>query len=219
MSTGQPVFGADERVESAPQLPAELVAKLKDKSAAQQTAIIIDYYSTREKAIIKQAKEAIRTQTPVREEGTTVRIERSLDTPPVVQPGELDGARSTLIAAAKVQAARDKKYWDRFLPDIEKIMANMTPEYRVNFEYWETAYYNLVGMNKALLDTEEKAAEARAVQLTAERASAGAETPAIVAPLPSTVTGKILPGLGISEKQYRDAQTNIDKGVWPLTFD
>src|SRR5437879_5106591 len=101
----EPVFSPDERVETSPQLPKELVAKLEGKSAQQQTALIIDYYSTREKAVISQAREAIRTNDPTKvpgDKGTTVRMERQ-ETPPNVNPNELDGARTTLIAAAKQQ--------------------------------------------------------------------------------------------------------------------
>jgi hypothetical protein len=219
-----PVFSPDERVDTPQALPSELVTKLQGKSAAEQASLIIDYYSKREKAVIAQAKEAIRTQDPTKvpghEKGTTVRTERTdLNQSTTVNQPELDGARATLIAAAKVQAARDKKYWDRFLPDVEKIMAGMTPEFQVDFRYWETAYYNLVGQNKAKLDQEDKDAEANAARLTAERASAGHETPEVLEPLPPTVTGKILPGLGITEAQYRTGQKNIAEGKWPLTFD
>jgi hypothetical protein len=216
-----PVFGQEDRVETPSSLPPELVAKLQGKTAPEQQRIIIDFYQGREKTIIQKAKEAIRVQ-------DSAALPNDQRTPPVTRVNterqdlnstELDGARQTLIAAAVNQARIGKKYWDRFDSEIKKIMDQMDPQYRVNFQYWETAYYNLVGANKETLDKEEKDAEVKAAQLLSERANAAPELTVPDAPLHADVTGKILPGLGINEKQYREGQKNIAEGRWPLTFD
>lgn len=220
MSAG-PVFGQDDRVDQPTGLPAELVAKLQGKSVAEQTRLIVEYYQTREKTIIQKAKEAIRTQDP-----------STIDQPPkppvnrvqteradVVDQKTVDGATITLIAAAKNQAKIGKKYWDRFEAEIEKIMAGMDPQFRVNFQFWETAYNNCVGLNYDLIQKEEKDAEARAATLTAERANAAPEPTLPPAPLPEVVRNKVLPGLGLTEEQYRTGQKNLETGKWPLTFD
>jgi hypothetical protein len=209
----EPVFDATERVptNSAPQLPKEL----EGKSPAE----IVNYYAKREQGIITQAREAIRANDPTKIPGekpnTSVRMERPVENVPAA---ELDGARATLAAAAETQAKQGKKYWTRFEAEIRGVMSKMALENRVDFNYWEAVYFNLVGQHKDVLETEEREAAAAATRLAAERANAPPEPAGTPPPaLPAKVMEKVLPGLGITEDRYRKAATQIEKGEWPLT--
>jgi hypothetical protein len=112
-----------------------------------------------------------------------------------------------------------KTYWSRLEADILKIMGQQPPENQVDVNVWETAYNTLVGMNLERLLREDRETTEAAARSAAERAQTPAQTIAAPLPLPVEVTAKILPGLNISEEQYRTAQNNINNGVWPLTSD
>ena len=60
---------------------------------------------------------------------------------------------------------------------------------------------------------------ADAARIAAERSAPPSGAPVAPVPLDSKVTSKVLPGLGISEEQYRTAQDNMNTGKWPLTAD
>ena len=206
-----PMFTIEERSsQSADGLPAELQGK--------SPADIAKYYQNRERQIIDKAKDAIRASGTPLPPPTRVTMERATET--TVPAGELDGARATLRETAKQAAKnRNNKYWSRFESDIETVMAKMGTEQQCDFNYWEAVYHNLVGQNKDKLENEEREAATTAARLVSERPAGGLETPIPDQPLPAVVTGKICPGLEISEKQYRTASEKMSSGVWPLTFD
>src|SRR5882672_7272432 len=152
----EPVFEQSERVpppsgEQPINLPKELVAKLEGKTAAQQTALITQYYQGREQQIIQTAREAIRTNNPggllggAQPPNSRVTMERPTTEVP---SGELDAARATLRETARRAAQTNKKYWSRFEAQIEAVMSKMAPEQQVDFNYWEAVYFNLLGQNK-----------------------------------------------------------------------
>lgn len=204
-----PVFSAEDRVRQT-QLPAELQGVTDPVKVAQ-------YYQQRE----AQLREQLRTQTPPQPTRVTV-TEPTQPTPSPVATftaAEATGARETLIAAARSQARQGKKYWDRLSDKIEAFMRQAAPEDQVNSMVWETYYNTLVGMQLTTLLEGDRIAEAEANRLAAERSSAPPERAAAPAPLPVEVTGKVLPGLGINETQYREAQDRMMKGSWPLTAD
>jgi hypothetical protein len=135
---------------------------------------------------------------------------------PITQ-AEADASRVTLIEAARVTAKSGKKYWDKLSEDIERLMAPLAIEDRLNYRVWETCYHTLVGMNKEKFDAEDRAAVETASREAAARSSAPIENQTPPPPLDAKIVSKVLPGLGISEEQYRAATEHIAKGVWPLT--
>jgi hypothetical protein len=201
-----PVFDQRDRVTDVSQLPAELRGVTDPVKIAQ-------YYQGREARLRTEL-----AAQPVKTETSRVTIEQKTDDKPVVMTqAEAEGARSTLIQTARNTAKLGKKYWDRLSADIEKLMSPMAPEDKVNSDVWSTVYNTLVGMNYEKLTSEDAASAAEATRIASERSTAPASLQEAPPPLPIEVTGKILPGLGISEEQYRKSQEHIAKGVWPLT--
>jgi hypothetical protein len=207
----EPIFDSTDRVASV-ELPAEIRNETDPKKIAA-------YYQRREGAL----RDELRRATPPPQ--TRVTVERPTDDavrnqpPAVLTVGEAQAARSTLIATAEQTAKVGKKYWSRLEADIKRQMAGMGPEEQINSQVWEVCYNTLVGMNIDRLQREDTEAAATASRIATERASAPPTSEAPPAPLPVEVTAKILPGLNLSEEQYRTAQDNINKGVWPLTKD
>jgi hypothetical protein len=207
----QPVFGSEDRVRQN-NLPTELTNEKDPQKIAA-------YYQAREARL----REEFRAN-PERER-TSVQIEQRVDNRPV-QPGQLTqsemvAARNTLVQMARNGAMQNKRYWARLSDQIETIMAQQPVENQIDLNVWATAYNSLVGANldRLLREDAEAAQNAEQVRITSERSNAPPGQEPTPAPLPVEVTGKILPGLNISETQYRAAQQNIAKGVWPLTAD
>jgi hypothetical protein len=206
----QPVFGNEDRVRSAQvDLPAELRGVTDPVKIAQ-------YYQSREATLREELRKA--TTTPPRTAST---VEQHVDTPPVRTPvtmsvEEATAARSTLIESARRTAMANKPYWSRLEADINKVMGEQPPENQVDFNVWTTAYNTLVGMNMDRLLREDREV-AETARVAVERSAAPPDASTAPVALPIEVTGKILPGLNITEEQYRKAQTNIAKGIWPLT--
>jgi hypothetical protein len=57
------------------------------------------------------------------------------------------GQAQTLIAGAKLLASQGKEHWLRFLPEVEGIMGQMTPEQQMDANMWNTVYDKIVGMH------------------------------------------------------------------------
>jgi hypothetical protein len=202
-----PVFNESDRVPTT-QLPTEL-------KGVTDPLKIAAYYQQREGALRDEMR-----RTPPR---TVSTMERPVGDPPEErQPAnfsieEATAARGTLMATARNAAKVGKEYWDRLSVDIEKLMAEQPPENQVSVHIWETCYHTLLGMNMQRLQREDGEKAALTARTLAERATPPADQQAPPAPLPIEVTGKILPGLNLSEEQYRTAQDNIAAGKWPLT--
>lgn len=200
----EPLFSAEERV-STTDLPAEIRNETDPKKIAA-------YYQRREAALRQELRQPPNSRVTIEQ--------HTEDTPPAAatfSAEEAASARTTLIQAARQTARVNKKYWDRLSDDIERLMKDQPPENQVNSIIWETAYNTLVGMNVERLQSEDRQSAETATRLAAERSSAAPETTSAPAPLPVEVTSKILPGLHLSEAQYREAQDRISKGSWPLT--
>jgi hypothetical protein len=209
MPNAEPVFGAEDRVTTV-DLPAEIRNETDPKKVAA-------YYQRRE----GQLRDELR-RNAVPPQNTRVTVEHPVDEPLKREPAtfsvnEAEAARTTLIATARQTAKVGKTYWERLEADIDRVMATMPPESQVNSQIWETCYNTLLGQNMDRLLREDKAAADTAARTAAERASLPAEQASAPLPLPVEVTSKVLPGLGISEEQYRTSQDHISKGVWPLT--
>lgn len=207
----EPVFGSEDRV-SQTQLPTEL-------KGVTDPLKIAAYYQQREGALREEMRKNVTPQP-----NTRVQIEQRVDDPPIDRSkpatfsiAEAEAARTTLIESARQTAKQGKSYWSRLEADIEKLMEPLAPEDKVNVNIWNTCYHTLVGMNKDKLDSEDQAKAAEATRLAAERSSAPPDQHQAPTPLPIEVTSKILPGLSLTEAQYRESQERIAKGVWPLT--
>jgi hypothetical protein len=207
----EPLFTPDERVPTT-QLPDEL------KGVTDPLKIAV-YYQRREGALREEMR---RSATPPNSRVTIehpTQNEPNRDERQSVQfsPEEATAARHTLVATAKQTARQGKQYWDRLETEINKIMAEQPPENQVSVQIWETAYHTLLGMNMQRLTREDAEAAATATRTAAERASTPSSENAPPPPLPIEVTGKILPGLNLTEEQYRTSQEHIRTGKWPLT--
>jgi hypothetical protein len=194
-------------------LPAEI---RNEKDPAKIAA----YYQQREARLRQELTQNAPPPTPRQ----AVTIEQPTDDarrPVTMSLAEAQAARTTLILAARTQAQLGKKYWGRLEVDILKIMEQQPPENQVDTNVWSTAYNSLVGANLDRLLQEDRDAQAAADQarITSERSAAVPGAVATPPPLPVEVTSKVLPGLNITEAQYRTAQDNIAAGIWPLTAD
>jgi hypothetical protein len=207
----EPVFGEQDRVQPAVKVTSDLPAELQ---GVTDPVKIAKYYQDRETRLRDAALRAVEaakgtpTPTPTPDKGHPM------------TPAEIQGARNTLILTAKREASQNKKYWERLQSEIEKIMGACSPEQQVDSATWETAYNSLVGANLARLQAEDREAEATATRIASERANPAADQPVTPGPLDPRVASKILPGLEISEKQYRTADEMLKKAdqPWPLTF-
>jgi hypothetical protein len=219
-TSNQPVFGAEDRVRSEQNnLPQELRNEKDPNKVAA-------YYQAREARMREEFRNA-----EVQRQRTAVTMEQRTDNipPPAQNPNapaqltqaEAQAARNTLVQTARTAAMTGKKYWSRLESDITTIMSQQPPENQVDVNVWATAYNSLVGANldRLLREDAEAATAAETARISSERSAAPPGQEPTPPPLPVEVTGKILPGLNITEKQYRDAQSNIAKGVWPLTSD
>lgn len=223
MSTpAQPVFGAEDRVRSEQtNLPQELRGVTDPNKIAQ-------YYQQREARIRdefraqgeRQQREQQRTASTF-EQRTENQPAPNPNAPAQLTQAEAQAARNTLVATARTAAMAGKKYWTRLESDINTIMSQQPPENQVDVNMWATAYNSLVGahLDRLLREDGEAATAAETARISAERSAAPPGQEPTPSPLPVEVTGKILPGLNITETQYRAAQEHIAKGVWPLTSD
>lgn len=207
-----PVFGADDRV-ARPLAPATnqttLPAELRGETDPLKIAA---YYQRRETAIREELR-----QTPPTPTRGTVTITRETENRPPVTEGEIESFRVTGIENAKALAKSGKKYWDKFEADINGVMEKMDRESLLNYKTWEVAYNTIVGMNMDKIRTDEAADAANQTRLAAERSSTPSSDQPPPPPLDTKVTSKILPGLGVTEDNYRLAQSRMEKGEWPLT--
>lgn len=205
----EPVFDERDRVNTT-ELPAEL-------KGVTDPLKIAAYYQKREGLLRQELR-----QTPP--PNTRVQMTPHVDNEPPPEERnvqfsveEATAARGTLIATARNAAKVGKEYWDRLSVDIEKLMQTQPPENQVSVNIWETAYHTLLGMNMQRFAREDAEATATALRVAAERTSTPSTEAVAPPPLPVEVTGKILPGLNITEEQYRTSQDHIASGRWPLT--
>lgn len=205
----EPVFNVEDRVPLATN-DADLPPELRGKSPVE----IAKFYQHRENQIKELAKKAIQANQPAPTTTTTTTQVR----PITVE--ETEAARGTLTENAKRLASEGKEFWKRLLPDIEKVMANCKPEDRTNWQVWETCYFTLAGQNAALLAAEKAQQAAEAARIASERPNPATEQQAPPPPLPAIVVSKVLPGLDITEEQYRTAEKQMaaTPQTFPLTF-
>jgi hypothetical protein len=189
-------------------------------------AKIAAYYQAREARLRdefrQQAREPQRTSSQFEQRTDAnqnqIRITEAQQ-PAQLTVAEANAARTTLVQTARTAAMAGKKYWSRLEADINTVMSQQPVENQVDVNVWSTAYNSLVGANLDRLLREDAEHAANEVRISAERSAVPPGQEPAPPPLPIEVTGKILPGLNITEQQYRAAQANISKGVWPLTSD
>jgi hypothetical protein len=217
----QPVFGAEDRVRTD---QSNLPQELRNEKDPNKVAA---YYQAREARLRDEFRaNEQRQRTSSQFEQRTDQTPRITEAPNPNAPAHLtqaeaQAARNTLVQTARQGAMAGKKYWSRLEGDINTIMSQQPPENQVDVNVWSTAYNSLVGANldRLLREDADRTAAEETARITSERSAAPPGQEPTPAPLPVEVTGKILPGLNISEQQYRAAQDNIQKGVWPLTSD
>jgi hypothetical protein len=220
----EPVFTNEDRVATGG-LPPELVGK--------SPAEVASFYQNRENQILERARQAISNATtqqpppPSKSQSVQITKEDWYNDPNkaaemlVAQKGvgreefqQIAGpVQRTLIRTAKMLASQGKDNWSRFESEIDRIMSSLNEWQRTDPEMWETAYYNVVGLNMKTL-TNEASTNART---TAEAPSPPPETPQ--PPMVLTPTQeKICERLGIKQDTYREAVKRMEDGVWPLTM-
>lgn len=204
---GQPIFGEEDRVATT-QLPEEL-------KGVTDPLKIAAYYQKREGELRTQLRTPPTSRVTMTRDTDDERHEEPRSANFSLE--EANAARGTLIATARQTARQGKEYWDRLSGDIEKLMGQQPPENQVSVQIWETCYHTLLGMNIQRLTREDKERDEAAVRVAAERTSTPSTESTAPLPLPVEVTSKILPGLNLSEEQYRTSQDHIASGKWPLT--
>ncbi len=218
----EPLFDSSDRVDDLP-------AELRGKSVKE----VIAYYADREKNIkstydsMLQAKyeapqpvvQAAKPQEPSSSDwwsNPTDSAKRMIQAN-AVSKEEFDritsGAQENLVQTARIVAKENISDWNRFEPDIVKMMETVDPWRRTSPEMWRTVYTYVKGLRSSELVKE---AEARA-KLPSEPVNPGIGA----APQPETVTDKerqIAGNLGISEKAFIEARKNMIEGRFPLTM-
>ena len=212
-----PLFG--DRV-PAGTLPAELEGKTPLE--------IAQYYQERETRILRtQAQPPVNTPAPpppppTREDweadpqAAAQRVFQNSVTRQEFQ-NVVQSAQGTLLQAAKLAARQGKKYWERLLPEMERIAQN-DQQNATNSEWWVTTYNYLVGRDLSTLLAEDAAAAAAAQRSSSEPPAGPSEQPPAPREL-KPVDLKIMNGLGLSEEQYRKGEKNYEIGKFPVTLD
>jgi len=210
----EPVFDERDRVNQPTrvELPAEL-------RGVTDPGRIAEYYQRREAQLRDQLRQQPPSPPPPPSRVTITEPTQPNPNAATFSVDEANAARQTLIAAARSTAMQNKPYWERLKDKIEQLMGTMQPADQVNSNVWETAYQTLVGQNLNMLQEQDRQMAADAARIAAERSAPPSGAPVAPVPLDSKVTSKVLPGLGISEEQYRTAQDNMNTGKWPLTAD
>ncbi len=134
---------------------------------------------------------------------------------------ELESSNQTLIEAAELVAKNKHSDWDKFSAEIRTIMKDVSVEQQRSSGMWDTAYYQVKGLN---------ADKIRDDAVAAVRATSAAESPTAPSGAAPTEEGlhfpqgmeskgqTMLEGLDVSSKSYLAAQERIEKGSWPLTM-
>jgi hypothetical protein len=193
-------------------LPTELQGKTPAEIAA--------YYADREQTILGNARRMV---TEAQEGNRQPGID-----PPPVPPTPRSGsenvtreeftavtnaAREGLINMAKLTASQGKPDWSRLLPEVERIMKQLSADLQIDSAVWSETYFNVRGR---MTDTLVNEAHNRALGLEPV-------SPPPTAPTPPRVftSGEIdvVEGMGITTEMYADAEKKLESNYQPFTTD
>lgn len=145
-------------------------------------------------------------------------IERKLKNSGFVAKDEFDKLSAVLqrnaIATAEMLAAKGKKYWERYLPEIRGIMGKLPPHQQAEVAFWDHAYKATLGDHAEELFEEGKRMGS---QPSSESVNPGVPSlePLDKAPL-TEEQKRVIARLGLTEEQYRAGQKNMKEERWPL---
>ena len=143
------------------------------------------------------------------------------------------GQTATLIAGAKMVAAVGKEHWQRFLPQTEGIMAQMTPAQQMDANMWTTVYDKVVGMHVSELVKEARDAALRPPSMESSSPPSPPSAPRELTANELHVIDQLRragamamrkDAAGVSHQvpfdadAYRSAEQRAKTGAWPLTF-
>jgi hypothetical protein len=195
--------------------PTEMPDHLQGKTPKE----VNDYWAGRERQM-RTEMQAERPDNPPKP--PTPKVE--LVTPGGMTPGQAQ----TLVAGAKMVAAAGKEHWQRFLPEVEAIMGNMTSANQMDANMWSTVYEKVVGMH-----TQDLIKEAVAKATTPPSMESSSPPSSEAAPRSlSAGEVKVVEGLKragattmrggrevpFDAEAYINAEKRVREGAWPLTF-
>lgn len=97
--------------------------------------------------------------------------------PPTAPAGMTAGQAATMISGAKMVAKEGKEYWQRFLPEVESIMGQMSASQQMDAGMWNTVYEKVVGMHMQELLKEAKDSAMRPPSMESSAPSTPPSTP------------------------------------------
>ena len=234
----EPLFDKKDRVGDQPKLPKELEGKSVDE--------IVKYYTgEQQKAqekVHQMEKAALLQPPPVPvvippsppakpvepsaadfwtdpKAATQKTVEAELQKIQAPQPSQ--GEVTAAIEGARI-AARDyhKDDWEKWEPDVVRLMNNMPQDTKKDPAVWEQAYFSVKGMKSEQIAAE--AVEAAKIAGNKTPISSEAVGAAPIAPVVATKISneeaQVAAGLELSDKQYAEGTKNMKEGKWPLTM-
>lgn len=216
-----PVFTEADRVAAA---NATLPSELQGKSAAEVAA----YYQQRETRLQADLRTAQAAATPAPITRVEVKTPKNEDfwTDPAgsvvtaikaqsITREEFNNAsefvRKNMTEVAEFLVSQRHEDWKVFKADIDDIMKQVEPAARADSSMWETAYIYARGRKPEL------AVKASTVVIPTNGAERGSPAAAAVNTVEPDLTGEqeyVRSRLGISKKEYTEAQKNIASGTW-----
>lgn len=205
-----------DRVDSA-----EMPEHLKGKSAQE----VHDYWVQREQQIRAETPPVTPPGTPPAPRIPSV----TMSTPQGMTPGQAN----TLVQGAKLLASQGKEHWQRFLPEVEGIMGQMTPEQQMDANMWNTVYDKIVGMHMQDLVKEARESALRPPSMETSRPASAPTAPRQLTANEMHVVEQLRragatalrkDSAGVSRQvpfdgeAYLAADERRQSGAWPLTF-
>ena len=180
------------------------------------------YFAQREQQIRQEAANANQPQP------TTIPQPASTVVTAATPSGMTAGQFYTLREGAKIVAREGKEHWQRFLPEVEAIMANMQPVNQTDANMWSTVYEKVVGLHVNDLVKEARDAALRPPSMESSAASTQESAPRQLTANEQHVVegfrragavtlrdGKEVP---FDSTAYLAADKKAKDGTWPLTF-
>jgi hypothetical protein len=232
----EPVFSTEDRVENV-DVPADVLQK--------GPKAIAEFFSKREQQILTEARTAIAQakttsnppppkntpNPPVRltkeafwedpEKAARTLIEQGAVTKEYFSQLE-DNLQKQMIRMAEWMTKEGKTDWEKWAPEIKNIIKTLPAYQQANPDFWDTAYYNVLGIHMKEIQAE---AARAATTIASEVPGNAVETPAapvdltqIREPQSGKTAAYVCEKMGITHDTYRKAMERMDKGQWPQTF-
>jgi hypothetical protein len=120
-----------------------------------------------------------------------------------------------MIEVAEMLAGRKHEDWNKWLPEVKKIMSTVEPFMQTDPVQWETAYHYAKGLK---YDQGVQEAATTATRMASEPPTPTPSAP----PVPTELTREqsyVAEHLGQTPDKYREGIKNLHEDNWPITFD